>query len=102
MTTPPTTVGTPPRRETSLLATALGVGASLFIFVTLIGIMYYFTAVHGQPAHTRDQERREKLDAQRGADGQLLTTYGWTDKAKGTVRIPVERAMDLVVREAGK
>jgi hypothetical protein len=29
-----------------------------------------------------------------------LTTYGWVDKAKGTVRIPIEAAMDKVAAGA--
>jgi hypothetical protein len=29
-------------------------------------------------------------------DMNLLKTYGWTDKAGGKVRIPIDRAMDIV------
>jgi|SRR5579864_2390966 len=28
-------------------------------------------------------------------EDKLLTTYGWTDKDKGMVRIPIDRAMEL-------
>lgn len=30
-----------------------------------------------------------------------LTTYGWVDREKGVVRIPVERAMTILAEEAG-
>ena len=30
-------------------------------------------------------------------DNQLLNSYGWVDQQAGTVRIPIERAMDLVL-----
>jgi hypothetical protein len=28
---------------------------------------------------------------------EVLTTYGWTDKSAGVVRIPIERAKDLLI-----
>src|SRR5579872_2714746 len=28
-------------------------------------------------------------------EDKILTTYGWTDKQKGVVRIPIDRAMEL-------
>jgi hypothetical protein len=31
-----------------------------------------------------------------------LTTYGWVDKEKGVVRIPIDRAMTLLVEEVGE
>ena len=30
-------------------------------------------------------------------EDKLLTTYGWTDKNAGIVRIPIDRAMDLAM-----
>jgi hypothetical protein len=38
---------------------------------------------------------RERLRAEEDA---ILTTYGWSDKAGGFARIPIERAMELVAR----
>ncbi|MBM4244185.1 MAG: hypothetical protein FJ148_10265 [Deltaproteobacteria bacterium] len=32
----------------------------------------------------------------RNAERQVLTTYGWVDRRAGVVRIPIERAMDLL------
>ena len=29
-------------------------------------------------------------------ENQILTSYGWVDRKAGTVRIPIERAMDLI------
>jgi hypothetical protein len=31
-----------------------------------------------------------------------LQTYGWTDRKTGTIRIPIDRAMDLIVEEQQK
>ena len=36
---------------------------------------------------------RAQLNAR---ENQILTSYGWVDRKAGTVRIPIERAMDLI------
>jgi hypothetical protein len=36
------------------------------------------------------------LRALRAEESRLLETYGWGDRAQGTVRIPIERAMELL------
>lgn len=33
----------------------------------------------------------------RANEEQILSSYGWADRDAGTVRIPIERAMDLLV-----
>jgi hypothetical protein len=48
---------------------------------------------------TRAQKRVDNLKALHEADAKALTGYGWVDKAKGTVHIPVERAMQLTMAE---
>src|ERR1700730_18575057 len=47
----------------------------------------------------RANAREEKLKTLRQADAKELTTYGWIDKNKGVVRLPIERAMELTVSE---
>jgi hypothetical protein len=42
-----------------------------------------------QPVVDLDRERKEQED--------LLNSYGWTDRATGKVRIPIDRAMDLII-----
>ncbi len=37
------------------------------------------------------------LAALRAAEESDLTTYGWIDRSKGAVRIPIDRAMQLLV-----
>jgi hypothetical protein len=32
-------------------------------------------------------------------EDQILTTYGWTDKDKGIVRVPLDRAMELRLQQ---
>ena len=38
-----------------------------------------------------------EIAAQRAEEQQLLTSYGWADEKAGVVRIPVDRAMELLV-----
>jgi len=45
----------------------------------------------------RAQNREKKLKDLRDEDAKALTGYGWIDKNKGSVRIPIERAMELTV-----
>jgi hypothetical protein len=40
---------------------------------------------------------RQDLSDLRAREDQWLTSYGWVDKNAGIVRIPIERAMQLVV-----
>jgi hypothetical protein len=46
-----------------------------------------------QPAPVMD------LKAVQAAEDLILHSYGWIDPDKGLVRIPVERAMELVLKE---
>lgn len=45
------------------------------------------------------QQRIEILEEQREQEREALTQYGWIDQEQGIVRLPVERAMDLVLEE---
>lgn len=41
---------------------------------------------------------RNDLAEMRAAEDRELTTYGWVDKEKDTVRIPIDRAMELLAQ----
>jgi hypothetical protein len=43
----------------------------------------------------RAENRMKKLKDARDEDAKALTTYAWIDKNKGTVRLPIERAIEL-------
>ena len=45
------------------------------------------------------QARREYLATLLQGQREQATTYGWVDRAKGVVRLPIDRAMELTVRE---
>ena len=47
----------------------------------------------------RQKKERLKYVAEQN---ELLTSYGWSDPQKTTVRIPIERAMELTVKRYGE
>jgi hypothetical protein len=47
----------------------------------------------------RAEARAKKLKDARDEETKALTGYAWVDKAKGTVRLPINRAMELSVAE---
>jgi hypothetical protein len=47
----------------------------------------------------RAQNREKKLKDLRDEDAKALASYAWIDKNKGSVRIPIERAMQLTAAE---
>src|SRR5437667_9116857 len=47
----------------------------------------------------RAEARVKKLKDARDEEAKALTTYAWVDKNKGTVRLPIDRAMELTVAD---
>jgi hypothetical protein len=50
------------------------------------------------PAPQLETDERDQLDKIRLNEEQILNTYGYVDQKAGTVRIPIERAMDLIAQ----
>lgn len=48
---------------------------------------------------SRAAKRMEKLKVLQEATSKQLSTYGWIDKSKGTIHMPIQRAMELTVAE---
>lgn len=92
----------------SIVAMFLGV---LLVMMLLVGVAarIVFRMVSAPPALTAQgpaaalpPEPRLEADpvghykAFRAKEDDLLTHYGWVDRPKGIVRIPIDRAMDLI------
>ncbi len=82
------------------------------MFGTWLGVVLLFAvfglfvwAVMGIMPRGNDYEqkravaRADKLKAVREEANAALQGYAWVDKAKGTVRVPIQRAMELTVAE---
>jgi hypothetical protein len=50
------------------------------------------------PAPTLETTPVQDLKAIRVAEEQILHSYGWVDQPKGVVRIPIDRAIDLLAQ----
>jgi hypothetical protein len=50
------------------------------------------------PSPQLEIDERTQLNQIRLDEEQTLATYGWVDQKDGVVRIPIERAMDLIVQ----
>lgn len=48
-----------------------------------------------------EQGRAARLAELRGKELTASTSYAWVDQSAGIVRLPIDRAMDLVVAEQG-
>src|SRR6202051_882612 len=47
----------------------------------------------------RAETRTKKLKDARDEEAKALTGYAWIDKNKGTVRLPIDRAMELTAAD---
>jgi hypothetical protein len=50
------------------------------------------------PSPKLEEDERGQLNDIRRAEENTLYSYGWVDEKAGTVRIPIDRAMDLLVQ----
>lgn len=92
-------------------AAALAVTA-VVIHIALYGLLRFYehretrraSPVIAQPKEERPEPRlqvspRADLAALRRAEERLLHSYGWVDREKNIARVPIERAMEMVVQK---
>ncbi|WP_027133219.1 hypothetical protein [Geminicoccus roseus] len=95
-----------------LVVTGLLLAGILAAILLVGGLFVLLQAVKRPPAHTALEAvdlvppaprlevspagDRQAIEA---AAGRLLEGYAWTDRAQGRVRIPIERAMEMVARQ---
>jgi hypothetical protein len=118
---PPVDLGRPEQRhertdaDTSAL-TKYGIALLLLCIATLavvFGVFRYFEGQYGgvlpragqsmsldarhlPPSPQLEVTETADLAAQRAAEQGILSTYGWVDREHGIVRIPIERAIELL------
>jgi len=92
-----------------------GVGLAVFVVLSLaisVGMFRWMESAWDRKqkeAHPLAQTRevpdepllqvqaRRDLDGYRQMQGDILNHYGWVSPQAGVVRIPIERAMDLII-----
>lgn len=77
-----------------------GALAGVGVILLMLWLLLSYALVTPQVAGVMtDKERYDLLAAARAEDQQRLKTYGWVDSSKGTVRIPIDQAMQRLVEE---
>src|SRR6478736_5666171 len=88
-----------PERAPIFFGAWLGI-VLLFLFFGIFVLVLVAIAPHGNTYEAKRAEAREKkLNDARNAASQELNSYAWVDKAKGVARIPIDRAMQLTLRD---
>src|SRR2546421_10060736 len=72
----------------------------LFLFFGIFVLVLVAATPHGDTyEQKRAKAREEKLRSIREATTKDLNSYAWVDKGKGVARIPIDRAMQLTLRD---
>jgi hypothetical protein len=72
----------------------------LFLFFGIFVFVLVAATPHGNNyEQKRAEARQKKLNDSRNAATQELNSYAWVDKGKGVARIPIDRAMQLTLRD---
>lgn len=80
-----------------------GIVTIVLLLVVVFGIQFYFdTSKEHQVYTTVLVPEGQQLQDLRTKEDQQLNSYGYIDRQKGSVRIPIERAMSLVAKEASE
>ncbi len=90
--------------EEALIKEGRGMAYLFVVLATLsiVGLLVLAMIRLTQPAATtaaRVEERQKNLRDLRAANVAALQDYAWQDQAKGIVRLPIEKAMELAVKE---
>lgn len=108
---------TPGHEETDasigpILWTAAGLALTVVIVGALVYGIYWYLAEHPlsaprpnpmaetnqhqfPPVPRLEEHPAIEVHDLRSEEDKILSTYGWTDKEKGIVRVPIDRAMEL-------
>ncbi len=96
-----------------LVTFGIGLFLTLVVVLVLMAKLFHFFATEqslGPPASPfanvrtlppgprLQPEPREDIRAYRAREEGMLNSYGWVDRKAGIVRIPIDRAMDLLLQ----
>lgn len=76
-------------------------GSVVLLIITIVALQQYFDKIWEQAVYEKVlAPPSEQLIDLHNREDWNLTHYGYSDKASGTVRIPLDRAMELFKQEA--
>jgi hypothetical protein len=77
------------------------IGSVVLLIITIVALQAYFDKIWAEAVYEKVlAPPSEQLLQLHNREDWNLTHYGYSDKASGTVRIPVDRAMELFKQEA--
>lgn len=100
------TAHTEPDKIRALTVLAATIGFAAFAGICIVGLLAYYYALIGpglyvppQPFPAPQLQTTPLSDFEKLQSVQLarIERYGWIDQSKGLLRIPIERAMEIVV-----
>jgi hypothetical protein len=79
----------------------IGAATVILLALIIVGVEAYYDRVRDQQIFVKQlQPVSEDLKALRAREDADLNSYRYVERGKGTVRLPIGRAMDLLVEEA--
>ncbi len=97
-----------PERASTWVGTLFKGVVNLVTILLIIYLTYHFTVFFATPAAKSrstteaDKALVKKAEDLRAQDKKVMSSYGWVNPATRSVRIPVERAMELIAAESGQ
>jgi hypothetical protein len=80
---------------------AVGAGIVILLGLVIVGVEAYYDHAREQQIFVKQlQPVSEDLKGLHAREDAALNSYRYIDRAKGSVRLPIGRAMDLIVEEA--
>ncbi len=87
----------------SLLITILGVIGAILLYAIIVGLEFYYNRMNEQLINTKVYTTTPtQLRDLRTREDESLTRYRYIDEAKGIVQIPIDKAIELVLKEGDK
>lgn len=81
----------------------LGIGTVIALVAVILGLQYYYDSAREQQVYVKVLEPlADDLLALRAREDEQLHSYQYIDREQGTVRLTIERAMTLLVKEAAE
>lgn len=88
-----------PRAPMTIVVGAFG---AVLIFVIILALQTLFFSAQEAERQIKTFGPPEELSKLRAGQLERLNTYRWVEASKGVASIPIDRAMELVVRDQGR
>lgn len=80
-------------------AVVVGIVGTLILILIVVGLQALFYHVEDDLYSQIYAEPQLDVKMVKAQQLELLASYGWVDREKGVVRIPIDRAMEMVVAD---